>query len=127
MLPTSWKPVETGGLVRIGSERDGGYMVSKRAALASRLLISMGLNDDWQFEKELRQMSGVRVVCFDHTVNWKFWARYYVEQILRLRWTRLPRYLGYRWFFSRPGVEHRTIKIGYDQSGEVSVAGLMRE
>jgi hypothetical protein len=127
MLPASWKPIEAGGLIRIGSERDGGYIVSKRAVLASKLLIGMGLHDDWQFEKEFRQISGARVVCFDHTVNWKFWARYYVEQILRLRWSRLARYPGYRWFFSRPGVEHRAVKIGYDQPGESSIASLMNE
>lgn len=127
MLPASWKPIEARELIRVGSERDGGYIVSKRAVLASKLLIGMGVNDDWRFEKEFRQLSGAQVVCFDHTVNLKFWARYYVEQFLRLRWNRLARYLDYRWFFSRPGVEHRRIRIGYDQPGEVSVSGLMRE
>lgn len=127
MLPASWKPIKSGGLIRMGSERDGGYIVSKPAVLASKLLLSMGLNDDWQFEKEFSRMTEAPVVCFDHTVNWKFWARYYVEQILRLRWTQLARYLDYRWFFSRPGVEHRRIRIGYDQPGEVSVAGLMQK
>ncbi|OCP34882.1 FkbM family methyltransferase [Ensifer sp. LC163] len=127
MLPASWKPIDAGGLIRLGSPRDGGYVVSERAVRASRLLISMGLNDDWQFEKEFRKLADVGVVCFDHSVTWKFWLRYYVEQALRLRWARLTRYLDYRWFFSRPGVEHRPIRIGYDQPGEVSVAGLLKE
>jgi hypothetical protein len=127
MLPASWKPVDAGGLIRIGSERDGGYIVSKRAVLASKLLIGMGVNDDWQFEDEFRRLGGARIVCFDHTVNFAFWARYYVEQTLRLRWSRLARYFGYRRFFGQPGVEHRRIRIGYDQPGGVSVAGLMRE
>ncbi|PTM40534.1 hypothetical protein [Bosea sp. 124] len=127
MLPASWKPVAAGGLVRVGSERDGGYIVSKRAVLASKLLIGMGVNDDWRFEDAFRRLGGARIVCFDHTVNFAFWARYYVEQILRLRWNRLTRYFGYRRFFGQPGVEHRLIRIGYDQPGGVSVAGLMRE
>ncbi|MBM3095371.1 hypothetical protein GFB56_32120 [Ensifer sp. T173] len=127
MLPAPWKPIESGGLIRLGSARDGGYVVPKRAVLASKRLISMGLNDDWQFEKEFRQFAGVGIVCFDHSVTWKFWLRYYVEQVLRLRWGRLARYLDYRWFFSRPGVEHQPIRIGYDQPGEVSVKGLLKE
>lgn len=127
MLPATWKPIDAGGLIRLGSPRDGGYVVSERAVRASRLLISMGLNDDWQFEKAFRKLADVSVVCFDHSVTWKFWLRYYVEQALRLRWARLTRYLDYRWFFSRQGVEHRPIRIGYDQPGEVSVAGLLKE
>jgi hypothetical protein len=127
MLPASWKPVDAGGLIRLGSERDGGYIVSKRAVLASKLLIGMGVNDDWQFEDAFRRLSGTRIVCFDHTVNFAFWARYYVEQTLRLRWSRLTRYFDYRRFFGQTGVEHRRIRIGYDQPGEASVAGLMRE
>ncbi len=127
MLPLAWKPIAAGGLIRLGSARDGGYIVPERAVLASSFLIGMGLNDDWQFEKEFRRLKDVGIVCFDHTVTWKFWLRYYVEQILRLRWTRLGRYADYRWFFSRPGVEHRPVRIGYDQPGEVSVAGLMKE
>lgn len=127
MLPLRWKPIEAGGLIRLGSARDGGYVVSRRAVLASKLLIGMGLNDDWQFEKEFRRLTDVEVVCFDHSVTWKFWLRYYVEQILRLRWARLGRYIDYRWFFSRPGVEHRPVRIGYEQPGEVSVARLLKE
>jgi hypothetical protein len=127
MLPESWKPIEAGGLIRLGSERDGGYIVSKRAVLASRLLIGMGVNDDWQFEEAFRELCPARIVCFDHSVNFAFWARYYVEQTLRLRWNRLPRYFAYRRFFGQAGVEHRRIRIGYDQLGGVSVAGLMRE
>lgn len=127
MLPAIWKPIEAGGLIRLGSPRDGGYVVPKRAVLASKTLISMGLNDDWQFEKAFRRLADADVVCFDHSVTWKFWLRYYVEQVLRLRWGRLGRYLDYRLFFSRPGVEHRQIRIGYDQPGEVNVPSLLKE
>lgn len=127
MLPSPWKPITAGGLIRLGSARDGGYVVSRRSVLASRLLIGMGLNDDWQFEKEFRQLNDVDVVCFDHSVTWKFWLRYYVEQTLRLRWARLGRYLEYRRFFGQRGAQHRQVRIGYDQPGEVSVAGLMKE
>lgn len=127
MLPSAWKPIEAGGLIRLGSARDGGYIVSRRSVLASRLLIGMGLNDDWQFEKEFRQLKDVGIVCFDHSVTWKFWLRYYVEQTLRLRWSRLGAYLDYRRFFGQPGVQHRQVRIGYDQPGEVSVAGLIKE
>src|SRR6218665_1339855 len=127
MLPAAWKPIDATGLFRLGSARDGGYIVPKRAVLASELLLSMGLNDDWRFEKDFRRQAGARIVCFDHTVTWKFWLRYYVEQVLRLRWSNLARYLDYRLFFGGAGVEHRQIKIGYDLPGEISVAGLVRE
>lgn len=127
MLPLSWRPVPAGNLVRLGAQHDGGYVVSTRAVAASRLLLSMGLNDDWRFERAFREMGGARIICFDHSVTLRFWGLYTLKQAVRLRLGQAFRYLAYRSFFGSKDVQHRRLKIGYDGPGGVSLATLLRE
>jgi hypothetical protein len=125
MLPASWKPVAADDLVRLGSAGDGGYVVSKASVAASTMLLSMGLNDDWRFEEAFRARSGARVICFDHSVNVRFWMLHALKQAALFRIGRIFHYFSYRAFF-RGDVEHRQIKIGYDGDGETSVATLLK-
>ena len=127
MLPGSWKPVAAAGLIRLGPKGDGGYVVGERSVRASTLLLSMGLNDDWRFEAAFRRMSGARVVCFDHSVTWRFWVIHALKDLARLRLFRLFHYFAYRWFFRGEGAEHRRLKIGYDGPGGTGLAALLDE
>lgn len=127
MLPKSWKSRPAGGLVRLGSDDDGGYVVAPRAVRDSTVLLSMGLNDDWRFERDFRAASGARVICLDHTVDGKFWIQYVVKQLGLLRLSRALRAIDYRRFFASQAVQHRRIKVGYDQPGETSLATLLAE
>lgn len=128
MLPAKWKAIPVGGLLRLGSKFDGGYLVTRRSVEASSLLLSMGLNDDWQFEADFLKMNpSARVVCFDHTVNFRFWVLYTMKQAVRLRLVQSFKSLSYKRFFARPNAQHRQIRIGYDVPGGVSVRSLFKE
>lgn len=127
MLPAEWKPRPAGGLIRVGSPGDGGYVVAERAVAATEILVSMGLNDDWTFEADFRARSGARVVCYDPTVDRKFWQLYAVKKLLRLRPVAALHYLAYRRFFRQPGVEHRRLWVGYDSADGVSLDRVMAE
>lgn len=126
MLPSNWEPRGAGIMVRLGSRHDGGYVVSRAAVDASRLLISMGLNADWNFEADFARLSGARVLCFDGTVTSRFWARYAYDSVTRLRPWRGLRYLAYRRFFNGRRAEHRQLMIGHDGPGSVSLASVLR-
>ena len=54
MLPKILKPyhINKSNLIRIGPEKDGGYIVDKRILNKSKVVITLGLNDDWDFEKD---------------------------------------------------------------------------
>lgn len=127
MLPASWKPVPAGGLIRLGSPFDGGYVLSRAAIAASDMLLSMGLNDDWQFEKAFAEVGGARIICFDHSVDRNFWLTYAFKHAVRFGIFRAFRYFSYRSFFGKPGKEHRQLKIGYDGPGGISLATVLRE
>ena len=53
MLPKYLKPfhVNKSNLIRIGPKTDGGYIVDKRILGKNNILVTCGLNDDWEFEK----------------------------------------------------------------------------
>ena len=38
--------------IRLGKKYDGGYVVSKKAVLNSKNLVSFGVYDDWSFESD---------------------------------------------------------------------------
>lgn len=126
MLPAGWKPEPSGNLERLGSAADGGYVVTRAAVDASRLLISMGLSDNWDFEAAFCARSQARVICLDHTVTPRFWLKQALASLIRLR-PRLTRYLAYRRFFSSPEAQHLRLCVGYDGPGGISLATLIRD
>ena len=64
------RPVAVRDLVRLGRERDGGYVVSRRAIEATRVLVGLGVNDEWSFEEAfLARAPRTRLVLVDGTVG----------------------------------------------------------
>lgn len=45
-------PVYLNDLIRIGSESDGGYVISKQQVQKTNLLLSFGISDNWTFEED---------------------------------------------------------------------------
>ena len=64
------RPVAVQDLVRLGRDRDGGYVVSRRAIEATRVLVGIGVNDEWSFEEAfLAAAPRTRLVLVDGTVG----------------------------------------------------------
>jgi hypothetical protein len=113
--------------VRLGAAHDGGYPVTPAAVERSDTLVSMGLNDDWRFERDFHRWSAPRIICFDHTVTSRFWAKYLLFALMRVNLRRVRTVIDYRRFFARPGISHRRLMIGYDGPGSVSLKTILRE
>jgi hypothetical protein len=65
-----WRPVAVDDLVRIGRAYDGGYVISRRCIEATKVLVGMGINDDWSFERDFVQRNpAVRVIGLDGSVS----------------------------------------------------------
>ena len=85
MLPKILKPyhINKSNLIRIGPEKDGGYIVDKRILNKSKVVITLGLNDDWDFEKDyLDKNSNSRIIAYDHTVNDQFWKTRFKNDLI---------------------------------------------
>ena len=87
MFSKKIKPVfvSNKNLIRIGPKRDGGYVIDKRIIKAIDHIITCGLSDDWNFEKDfLKINNNVKVTAYDHTVNKSFWVNRFFKDILHL-------------------------------------------
>lgn len=74
-LPLCLKPKAKYTLLRVGPNQDGGYLVGKKSLVNSTHLISLGIFDDWEFEKEfLKKNHTIKINCYDDvlSVNWLF-------------------------------------------------------
>jgi hypothetical protein len=64
------RPYDAGRLMRVGRDEDGGYVVPAAAVEGARVLLGIGINDDWSFEEDFAVKNpGVRVVGVDGTAG----------------------------------------------------------
>ena len=123
MFSKKLKPIFTSkkNLIRLGPKRDGGYVVDKRIIKKIDYIVTCGLSDDWNFEKDfLKYNNNVSISAYDHTVNSSFWIKKFFKDIIdffllkKLRiWKILNifKFLDY-WFFFQGNRKHFKLKIG---------------
>jgi hypothetical protein len=68
-LPAWMRHCEADGLVRLGRDRDGGYIVSEADLRASEMLLSMGINEDWSFERDFLKRNPVPMAAYDGSIG----------------------------------------------------------
>jgi hypothetical protein len=66
----AFRPVQIEGLVRVGRNYDGGYVVLPQTLACSEALLSLGVNVDWSFEEGvLTYNPDIRITCVDGTTG----------------------------------------------------------
>lgn len=68
-LPKWFQPAGKFDLVRLGRDRDGGYLIDSRDIADADALISLGINDDWSFEEDFSEHRKVPIHAFDGTID----------------------------------------------------------
>ena len=108
-LPIFLRPKYKCDLIRLGNKNDGGYSIPKKSLENTKIIYGFGLGDDWSFEEEFKKKSGAQVVCFDHSVNFRFWLTRFCWDIINLLFLkkrnvndfkRFITYLKYKLFFN---------------------------
>ena len=65
-------PVKTNDLIRVGRNRDGGYVINKRIIDLTKYLVGLGISTDWTFEKSFKSKNkSVQIYAFDFSVSVK--------------------------------------------------------
>jgi len=79
------KPIFTNNseLFRLGSIDDGGYVVPKKTVKSSNLLISMGISDNWDFEKDFRKNSKAKILAYDYSIDNNFWISKFKNDLIK--------------------------------------------
>ena len=63
-------------LIRLGVPRDGGYVVPEAQVRESTVLLSLGIREDWSFDRAFIAMNpAVRVIGVDHSVGPAWFAK----------------------------------------------------
>lgn len=71
-------------LIRIGSAYDGGYFVCPNSILNAKNLISLGVETNWEFEKDfLKKNPKTTATCYDGQTNYKLVLRFFFIQIIK--------------------------------------------
>ncbi len=125
-----FRPKRVENLTRYGSKNDGGYLLPND--LKFELLISCGLGDDWNFEKDLKS-SGTIIdfIVFDHTVS----IGQLIQKVLRsvkkifddpMNFLYRVRILV-RYIFTFFGKRHLQLKVvrKIQHSGEISLLEIL--
>ncbi len=85
-------PVVVEGLIRVGGDSDGGYVIPEPLLCGADVLISMGLGFNWQFEREVRVLNPTILLhVYDHTVSEKVFRRQYLAGVAARLTGRLGR------------------------------------
>tara|TARA_B100000963_G_scaffold320862_1_gene303703 strand:- start:235 stop:1014 length:780 start_codon:yes stop_codon:yes gene_type:complete len=140
VLPKIFKPFKSNinNLIRIGPKKDGGYVIDKRAIKKTKKIISCGLNDDWEFEKEFLKINPkCKIIAYDHTVNKEFWVKRFKKDIISLLLFKkiklekildVFKYLNYLKFFE--GENRHIIKkvVNYERKeNEIAIKNILKK
>jgi hypothetical protein len=138
VLPKFLKPyqISNSNLVRVGPKTDGGYIIDKRILKKSKILITCGLNDDWEFEREYKKKNQkTQIIAYDHTVNKRFWLSRFTKDIIsllllkKLKITKILdvfKYIDYLLFF-RNNNKHFEKKIVFKRrnNNEITIPDIL--
>lgn len=122
ILPATWQPRSAVGLVRVGPEEDGGYVIGANALARAKRLVSGGLFDDWRFEIDFQARTGCEMDCYDPSVTPKFWAKRYYAYAMAVRAGRTKprdflRYFEFNRFFDGRRNRHHQSYLTYPTWG----------
>ena len=113
-LPKLFCPSFKTKLVRLGRNNDGGYCIPEKALRRSKVLISFGLDEDWSFEEDFRKETSAKILCFDSSVNYKFWIKRLIKSIVYFdfkknyleQFKKVFNFFKYKFFFEKKNIFH---------------------
>lgn len=84
-FPNFLKPhyVNKNELIRVGSIDDGGYVVPLKNIKDSELLISIGISDNWDFEKDFSKISNAKILAYDDSINFNYWINRFKKDLVK--------------------------------------------
>ena len=137
VLPNTLKPFKSYryNLLRVGPKKDGGYIIDKRIINKSKTIVTCGLNDDWEFEKNYLKINPeTKVIAYDHTVNKKFWKERFKKDFLALILLKkininkildVFKYIDYKIFFRKNIHISKKVVLKKNSKNEISIKEII--
>jgi hypothetical protein len=103
-LPVQLACKACGDLIRLGGRGDGGYLVSRADVDATDVLLGLGINTDWNFEREFLEIRPVAIHAYDASTGFRLFLKQALGALLRGRFRNAVRkpfqYFAFKRFFS---------------------------
>ena len=78
------RPIIVEEICRVGNFADGGYVMSRSAIERSDVLLSLGLGENWSFEKAFSEINkSAPIDIYDHTVSLHFFISKVLKGIIK--------------------------------------------
>ena len=84
VLPDFLKYECVDGLIRIGQQYDGGYLVLENDVVDAGFLLSFGVCDDWSFETDFVGINDVPVLAYDGSVGAGYFLFRAIKELKRV-------------------------------------------
>ena len=129
-LNRALKPTGRFPLVRLGRRHDGGYLVDARTVSGADILLSLGVNDDWSFERQFLTENDCVAVCYDGSISISEFFKRFVKSIAqpwrlnRIIWC-LRVLVDYKFFFSGKRMHIKEFVGFNNRVGFVSMEDLL--
>lgn len=131
------KPISNSNLVRIGINKDGGYIVDLNLFCQTKYLLSLGLGDDWSFEEQfLEKNTRGKISIYDHTVNFYSFLKPLIKYLKRFLLfkisikdlnSRFSKFIKYLFFVHNKRVKYHKEKISLKtETGLVSISEAIK-
>ena len=93
-LPEWLIPKYKTDLLRFGSHYDGGYLLNNNDLLKSDMMISLGIHENWDFEKQIYKNYEIRkVILFDPQSSYFLIFTYLLKSIIKCNFKKILIYL----------------------------------
>jgi len=115
VIPEGFQPRHPHNLRRLGGDSDGGYLVTEEALRSTQVLVSYGIDFDWEFERAFSESSGAKIFAYDRSTVDRLAE---ADEHARLRFHR---------FFDGKRATFRAAFIGNGELGTVRIAETLRE
>ena len=105
ILPNMLKHKQCEDLIRVGSDNDGGYLISVSDLKKTEALLSFGLDVDWNFEKMFSDNSDIPIYAYDASTNFTLFVKKSLSEFFHLNFLKsinlILKYFKFKNFFKR--------------------------
>lgn len=121
ILPNFFSFFSSNDLIRVGNDKDGGYLLSESDLEKSEVLITLGINDDWSFEEHFYKRKKVAIEAYDKSIDQKVFLKNVVKSLLRIDnpkiiWHWIKTSYKFNKFFSKQNINHNKQNVGINSS-----------
>ena len=103
ILPNILKHKQCEDLIRVGSDNDGGYLISVSDLKKTDALLSFGLDVDWNFEKMFSEKNGIPIYAYDASTNFNLFIKKSLSEFFHLNFSKsinlIFKYFKFKNFF----------------------------